>query len=74
MEHSGFPPSLSAVLSSCLPSLSDRQMFGLRGEEVTPLGVLSPVIGCHTQLPKVGKRISWHPCAYGGEARDNMAR
>lgn len=34
---------------------ADRQMFGLRGEEVTPPGVLSPVIGCHTRLPKVGK-------------------
>lgn len=34
---------------------ADRQMFGLRGEEVTPPGVLSPVIGCHTRFPKVGK-------------------
>lgn len=47
--------SLSSVLSTCLSWLSDRQMFGLWGEKVTPLGVLSPVIGCHTQLPKVGK-------------------
>lgn len=46
---------LSTVLSTCLSWLSDRQMFGLWGEKVTPLGVLSPVIGCHTQLPKVGK-------------------
>lgn len=46
---------LSAVQSTCLPWLADGQMFGLWGEEVTPPGVLCPVIGCHTQLPKVGK-------------------
>lgn len=46
---------LSAVQSTCLPRLSDGQMFGLWGEEVTPPGALCPVIGCHTQLPKVGK-------------------
>lgn len=44
---------------------------------MTPLGVLSPVIGCHTQLPKVGKSdflASMNMEAVGGKARDNMAR
>lgn len=40
---------------------------------MTPLGVLSPVIGCHTQLPKVGKSDFLASVSMGGKARDNMA-